>query len=115
MSKSCDRASKTENAGSTSILKKAKTEISRIRKGIIRELNRCKETGKQVIVNSEALDEQSVVSSVEDIYVSGKDEIVVLKWYDRNNLASQTHLFIEEILSVHPVNKMKSNLYSFGR
>jgi hypothetical protein len=114
MSKTCNDSG-TKNVAPTSILKKARTEISRIRKNIIRELNRCKETGKQIIVNSEALDEQNVVSSVEDIYVSGKDEIVVLKWYDRNNLASQTHLFIEEILSVHPVSKMKTNFYTFGR
>lgn len=89
----------------STLFKKAKNEFSRIRKGILRELSRCKETGRKILITCDALGGRNILSSVEDIYQSGKDEIVVLKWYDGNNLASKTHIFIEEILSIQPLNK----------
>jgi hypothetical protein len=92
-----------------SLFKKAKNELSRIRKTILRELSRCKETGKLVGITSQALGEGTVLSSVEDIYRNGADEVVVVKWYDANNIASQTHLFIDEILAVRPIDKLKRN------
>jgi hypothetical protein len=87
------------------LFKKAKNQFTRIRKNIVRELNRYKGTGKQIAVTAYALGEGKIPSYVEDIYKSGNDEIVVLKWFDRNNLASLTHIFMEEILSIHPLEK----------
>ncbi len=89
----------------TSFIRRAKKEISKIRKATLRTLNRCKQTGTFIAISSLALGEGRYVSAVEDIYTSGSDEIVVLKWYDKNNLASLTHVFIEEILSIQPIKR----------
>ena len=88
---------------SNSFLKRAKTELGKIRKVTLRTLNRCKQTGTYIAISSLALGDGQYVSSVEDIYTNGDEEIVVLKWFNENNLASRTHVFIEEILSIRPV------------
>lgn len=88
----------------TSFIKRAKNEISKFRKATLRTLSRCKQTGTFIAISSLALGDGQYVSAVEDIYTSGNDEIVVLKWYDKNNLVSLTHVFIEEILSIKPVD-----------
>jgi hypothetical protein len=88
-----------------SFIKRAKKEISKFRKATLRTLNRCKQTGAFIAISSLALGDGQYVSVVEDIYTSGSDEIVVLKWYDKNKLASLTHVFIEEILSIEPVKR----------
>jgi hypothetical protein len=62
-----------------------------------------------VAITSAALDEGTVLSSIEDIYRNGTDEVVVVKWYDANNIASKTHIFIDEILAVSPMNKLRRN------
>lgn len=100
------------SAKRVSLFKKAKNELSRLRKTILRELSRCKETGKLVGIKALTLGEGMVLSSVEDIYQEGSNEVIVVKWYDRNNTASKTHVFIDEILSVQPMDKMKRNSLS---
>jgi hypothetical protein len=97
------------SARPTSLFKKAKNELSRIRKTILRELGRCKETGRLIGIKALTLGEGTVLSSVEDIYRQGSDEVVIVKWYDANNIASKTHVFIDEILSIQPMNKIKRN------
>ena len=89
----------------TKLLKKAKSGISKIQAMTLRKLNQFKQSGKCLAVSSYALGEGVFHSFVEDIYVSEKDEIVVLKWYDQNNSASLTHVFLEEILSIAPADK----------
>ncbi|HEY3405948.1 MAG TPA: hypothetical protein VGK59_21330 [Ohtaekwangia sp.] len=91
----------------TSFFKKAKTGLNQIRKITLRKLTQCKQTGKKLSVSSPALGEGQFLSIVEDIYKDGKDEVVVLKWYDQNNLASLTHVFIEEILSINLIEDTK--------
>jgi hypothetical protein len=97
---------------SNSIFKKAKNEFGKLRKMTLRTLSQCKETGKAIVVSSHALGEGRFVSFVEDIYQNDVDEIVVLKWYDKNNFASLTHVFIEEILSVKPMEKRPSRNFA---
>lgn len=54
------------------------------------------------------------VTAVEDIYEAGKDNMmVVFKWYDKNaHILSMTHVSLDEISAVCPVNKsfQESNL-----
>lgn len=88
-----------------SLFKKAKKEFIRIRKITLRKLSQCKQTGACIAISSVALGEGKFISFVEDIYQSGPEEIVVLKWYDKNNLVSLTHVFVEEILSITLVDK----------
>jgi hypothetical protein len=88
-----------------SLFKKAKKEFSRLRKMTLRKLSQCKQSGSCIAVSSSALGEGKFISFVEDIYQNGPEEIVVLKWYDKNNLVSLTHVFVEEILSVTLVDK----------
>lgn len=92
-------------AKGNSFIKRATNELGKIRKATLRTLNRCKQTGTFIAISSLALGDGQFVSAVEDIYTSGNDEIVVLKWYDKNNLASLTHVFIEEIVSVKPIER----------
>ncbi len=89
----------------SSLLKRAKTELNRIKKATIKKLNHFKQTGQPIAVSSSALGDGEFISSVEDIYTSGTDEIVVLKWSDRNNFSFLTHVFLEEIFSIKPVDK----------
>jgi hypothetical protein len=103
-----------EVSPSGSLFKKAKNKFSQIRKMTLRKLNQYKQTGKCIAVSAEALGEGKFISFVEDIYQAGLDEIVVLKWFDKNNLASKTHLFIEEILSVDQVDKRYRSDASFS-
>jgi hypothetical protein len=102
----------TPSVKPVSLFRKAKNELSRLRKTILRELSRCKETGKLVGIKALTLGDGMVLSSVEDIYREGSNEVIVVKWYDRNNIASKTHVFIDEILSVQPMDKMKRNSLS---
>ena len=96
-----------------SLFRKAKQELSRLRKTILRQLTNSKISGKFIAVSAEALGEGKIISRVEDIYSDGNEEIVVLKWYDPNgHSTSQTHLSLDEIQSVFPVNKMSKNLLS---
>ena len=88
-----------------SFLRRAKNELGKIRKATLRTLTRCKHSGKFIAISSLALGDGQYLSSVEDIYKNGEEEIVVLKWYNEHNLASLTHVFIEEILSIQPVDK----------
>lgn len=98
----------TNQQPAPSLLKKAKQQFSKFRKTILRELTRCKETGKMIAIHSLALSERPVLSSVEDIYQSGNDEVVVVKWFDaESHIASQTHVFLDEILSISPADKQK--------
>src|SRR5688572_18956910 len=90
-----------------SLFRQAKNELSKLRKRILRELSRCKESGKMVQITSPALDGGTVTSSVEDIYRNGSDEVVVLRWFDANNFVSRTHVFIDEIMAVRPIDKLK--------
>ena len=92
-----------------SMFKKAKKNLSLIRKAILRELNCCKDTGKLVAITALPLGDEAILSSVEDIYRNGSDEVVVVKWYDANNIASKTHIFIDEILTARAIDKLKRN------
>jgi hypothetical protein len=100
-------------ANSPSFFKKAKTELNRIRKITLRKLAQCKQTGKSLFISSTALGEGQYLSFVEDIYRNGTEEIVVLKWYDQNNLMSLTHVFIEEILSVNFIDNKKRTVIAY--
>jgi hypothetical protein len=88
-----------------SLLKRAKTELGRLKKATLRKLSHFKQTGQTIAVSSSALGEGEFISSVEDIYQNGTEEIIVLKWFDRNNFSFLTHVFLEEIFSVKPVGK----------
>ncbi len=88
----------------TGILKKARAEFSRLRKITLKKLNQFKQSGKCLAISSYAFGEGVFHSFVEDIYQSGQDEIVVLKWYDQNNFVSLTHVHVDEIVSITPVN-----------
>lgn len=92
---------------SESTLKKNKKKLSLVRKAIRKELNACKVSGKPAAIISFALSENTVRSFVEDIYQNGADEVVVVKWYDSNNIPSKTHLFIDEILHVKAIGKSR--------
>ena len=88
-----------------SLLKRAQTELNRLRKVTLKKLSRVKQTGQTIAVSSPALGDGEFISSVEDIYQSGPDEIVVLKWSDHNNFSFLTHVFLEEIFSIKVVDK----------
>jgi hypothetical protein len=88
-----------------SLLKRAKTELGRLKKATLRKLSHFKETGQAIAISSSALGEGEFISSVEDIYQSGTEEIIVLKWFDQNNFSFLTHVFLEEIFSVKIVEK----------
>ncbi|HEY5822926.1 MAG TPA: hypothetical protein VIT44_01085 [Cyclobacteriaceae bacterium] len=96
---------KTELTNPTSLLKRAQRELNRLEKLTLTKLNRFKQTGQTIAVASPALGEGEFISSVEDIYQSGTDEIIVLKWSDRNNFSFRTHVFLEEIFSIKVVDK----------
>jgi len=99
--------------GKSSLFKQAKQKFSKIRKGILKQLAKSKESGSLIAVNSPGLGEGTIVTAVEDIYSSGAEEIVVLKWYDINgHLPSRTHVSLDEILEVCPVTK-GSRKFSF--
>jgi len=106
---------KTESTNrSGSLLKRAQTELNRLRKATLKKLSRIKQTGQTIAISSPALGDGEFISSVEDIYTSGADEIVVLKWSDRNNFSFLTHVFLEEIFSVKPVEKtMQRNTLAY--
>lgn len=88
-----------------SLLKRAKTELTRLKKTTLKQLDHFRQTGQFIAVSSSALGEGEFISSVEDIYQNGTEEIVVLKWFDQNNFSFLTHVFLEEIFSVKPVEK----------
>jgi hypothetical protein len=88
-----------------SLLKRAQTELNRLKKATREKLSRVKQTGQVIAVSSPALGDGEFISSVEDIYQSGTDEIVVLKWADRNNFSFRTHVFLEEIFSIKVIDK----------
>lgn len=95
----------TAAGASAALFKNAGKKLSHFRKKVVRQLSRCKETGKPIHITSHALGEGALRSFVEDMYQSGGDDIVVLKWFDAHNIASRTHLFVEEILSVDLAGK----------
>ena len=86
------------------------SKLVRIRKSIIRELNKSKTLGNAIGIYSSAFDDEMVLSEVKDIYTTGNDNMVVLKWYDiTGHILSQTHVALDEIFAVAPVNmKLKS-------
>jgi len=88
-----------------SLIKRAQTELNRLKKATLKKLSYVKQTGQAIIVSSSALGDGEFISSVEDIYQSGTDEIVVLKWSDRNNFSFLTHVLPEEILSIKVIDK----------
>ncbi len=90
---------------SRSFLKKASTQLNRLKKVTLKKLDQFRQTGQWITVTSSALGEGEFVSLVEDIYESGAEAIVVLKWFDHNNFSFLTHVFLEEIFSVKAVEK----------
>jgi hypothetical protein len=86
----------------------------KIRKAILREITNSKRSGQLLSVNCTALGSGTLLTAVEDIYEAGKDEMmVVFKWYDKNShILSMTHVSLDEISAVSPVNKtfQESNL-----
>lgn len=92
-----------------SLFKRAKQELSRFRKMTLRKLSQCKQSGRCIFISASALGEGTFRSFVQDIYKNGLDEVIILKWYDRNNFASLTHVFIEEIHSVNDDSGIRSN------
>jgi hypothetical protein len=79
----------------------------KIRKAILREVTNSKRSGKLLAVSCAALGSGMLLTAVEDIYEAGKDEMmVVFKWYDKNShILSMTHVSLDEISAVSPVNK----------
>ena len=82
-------------------------KFTKIRKAILREITNAKRSGQILGVHCSALGNGMLLTAVEDIYEAGKDEMmVVLKWYDKNaHILSMTHVSIDEISAVCPVNK----------
>lgn len=86
----------------------------KIRKAILKEITSSKRSGYLLGVYCSALGSGMFVTAVEDIYEAGKDNMmVVFKWYDKNaHILSMTHVSLDEISAVCPVNKsfQESNL-----
>ena len=86
----------------------------KIRKAILREITNSKRSGQLLGVYCAALGSGMLLTAVEDIYEAGKDEMmVVFKWYDKSShILSMTHVSLDEISAVCPVNKslQESNL-----
>lgn len=79
----------------------------KVPKAILRELMNCQKTGAMLGVYCSALGNEMLMTAVEDIYQAGKDQMmVVFKWYDKgSHLVSSTHVALEEITAVRPLNK----------
>ena len=92
-----------------------KSKLVKIRKSIVKELNKSKSLGNAIGIYSSAFDEEMVLSEVKDIYKAGEDEIVILKWYDiKGHIISQTHVALVEIFAVTPYNMRLKNPLSIG-
>lgn len=73
---------------------------------MLKQLAASKNTGAPIGVNTLALGEGTIISSVKDIYTNGNDEIVILKWYDdTSHIHSETHVSLDEIIAVCPVSR----------
>lgn len=81
--------------------KKAKHEINRVKKATLKKLSKFKQTGQLITITSPALGEGEFVSRVEDVYTNGAEDVVVIKWFDRNNFAYLTHLLVEEFFLIN--------------
>lgn len=82
-------------------------KFTKLRKAILREITNAKRSGQTLGVYCSALGNGMLPTAVEDVYEAGKDEMmVVLKWYDKNaHIHSMTHVSIDEISAVCPLNK----------
>lgn len=96
---------------------KIRENLNKLRKVVLRQLTNSKKSGHLLAVSCSALGNGVFLTAVEDIYQAGKDEMmIVFKWYDKNaHILSSTHVSIDEILEVKPVNKNihESNLKPF--
>jgi hypothetical protein len=96
------------------IMGKITEKFVKIRKAILKEITNSKRSGQVLGVYCTALGNGMLLTAVEDIYEAGKDEMmVVFKWYDKNaHILSKTHVSLDEISAVCPVNKslQESNL-----
>ena len=91
------------------------SKLIKIRKSIVKELNKSKSLGNAIGIYSSAFDGEMVLSEVKDIYKEGEEEIVVLKWYDlKGHILSQTHVALEEIFAVTPYNMRLKNPMAFA-
>lgn len=88
------------------------SKLVKIRKSIIKELNKAKALGNAIGIYSSAFDSEMVLTEVKDIYSAGDENVVVLKWYDiTGHILSYTHVALDEIFAVAPFNtKLKSRV-----
>src|SRR5436190_23359095 len=95
-------------------MRKIVDKFIKLRKAILREVTNAKRSGQLLGVHCTALGSGMLLTAVEDIYEAGKDDMmVVFKWYDKNShILSMTHVSLDEISAVCPVNKslQESNL-----
>src|SRR5436190_13161279 len=85
-------------------------EILKSRKPILKALNYSWESGSLIGIYSSALGDGMFVTSVEDIYALGKEEIIVLKPYDVAGCILQRGILsINEIRALCPFKSLYKN------